>query len=186
MSQTSCCSESQHPYDEKATAMADTFEDSEVIVHDAPTVESPLVEYDRLTMLLNLHHQTDGDIPTSATLSLERLTTKDEEPYTKRLKVKPGEATEIDFGWLQSPGLVVVQNITNATPHKIPTDAEREEAEASFVVMRMRSAFDIVSEIITIRIGAFVVFELPPGLPDYDLVGHGSLMHTCRVYAFSR
>jgi hypothetical protein len=190
MIQTSCCSASQHLYDEKVTAMDDAINEDaeEVTVHKSPA-SSPLIEHDRITMILQLHHQTDGDAPTSVRIALEQLTRKDEEPYTKRLKVTPDKPTEIDFGWLENPGVIVLHNITNNVPHKIPTIEEKNAAEASYLVLRMKSDSPGMCEIMGIRIGAFTIFEVPPKvliLPKYDLIAHGTLTQFCRIYAFSR
>jgi len=97
----------------------------------APPSGAIAQDIDRLTCILMVRHEHGGDDPKSIDCRYSALLETKEQMYSRRLKVGQNWV-EIETGWVNSPGLLVIQN----HPTKFatnPTKEQRDEDQKRFL-----------------------------------------------------
>jgi hypothetical protein len=91
-----------------------------------PEFRPALQGADRLTVVIQVHHQHEGENPVSSTASFSRFLESQEQPYFRRYKI--GENwKDVDFGWVESASYFVVENRAGAASSQLPSEEEKEE-----------------------------------------------------------
>lgn len=93
---------------------------------------SAVADSDRLTMVLQVHHEHFGDEPHDVIASADRMLDTICEPWSRRVQVGE-EAKQLPRGWVGdegSVGMVVIENLrprynVNPTPEQIEDDAAK-------------------------------------------------------------
>lgn len=93
----------------------------------------------RLTVVESIYHQTTGEQPSAVLTRFSRDLESDEQPYVRRRRKATPEWQPVDYGWVESPAMVVIQNderrLLRARATN-PTDEERLAAEAKVIELR--------------------------------------------------
>lgn len=86
---------------------------------------------DRLTVIVNIHHEHRGEPPRTIPVGYSRKLSEKEEPYQRRFNAKP-EWTPIDLGWFDPAkvGCVVIENLEGKAALVNPTEDEQAEIDA--------------------------------------------------------
>lgn len=91
-----------------------------------PVPLKPVKPKDRTTVILQVHHQSEGIV--SAGASFDELLETRHDAYARRTSV--GEEWQpLDFGWIPANdvGRIVIENLTGRNLQVNPTEAERVE-----------------------------------------------------------
>lgn len=109
---------------------------------------------DRLTVVENVYHQTQGEDPFHISTTFERKLQTQEQPYSRTTSV--GEEWEqLDCGWLgDNVGMLIIAN-NEGKFARIPTEEEREEVAKRVLIIGYRYR-DLDSP-------ACDAWEIPPG-----------------------
>ena len=86
---------------------------------------------DRITQVWTLTHEHLGDTPLTLTSTASQFLSETEQPYQRRLKSSL-EPVEVDYGWIEEPGLVVIENLLS---REIFTTVHPEENEDGALVI---------------------------------------------------
>ena len=103
----------------------------------------------RLTALLNVHVEHHGEDPDTMACRVCRPTVDNSQLYgPRRFTVKLGKPMPLDLGWVDVPGLVVLENRTGIRLQNIPTPEEQADLNSRTLLVRNGTA----------------TLEVPPGL----------------------
>lgn len=93
-----------------------------------------LKDFDRLTVITNIHHEHRGEAPRTIPASYSRLLKEKEEPYQRRFKVTEKWAP-VDLGWFDPThvGCIVIENLEGRGRLVHPTEEDRIATEAKIV-----------------------------------------------------
>jgi len=84
--------------------------------------------YDRITVVEHIYYQIFGEDATDISIGFERsLTSKDEQFYERR-KIATESWSDIDTGWLDHTGMIIIVNREGRFLQQHPTTEEQEEA----------------------------------------------------------
>lgn len=126
-----------------------------------PVVIAPppkaLADCDRLTVNLQLHHETCGEQPVTVLASFSHASeTQGEQPWQRRgLKIGE-EESELDMGWVaDNPGYLTIENKVGAGLTLLPSD----EQKAFFATQ----VLEIVGTPFIVRPGRFFCGEIGEG-----------------------
>lgn len=90
---------------------------------------------DRLTYVLNAHHEHMGDQPTSVVCQYSRILDHKEQPYVRRLEITT-EETSLDIGWVKNPGLILIENKDGSDSPVQLSKEEQKAIEDRFISVR--------------------------------------------------
>lgn len=85
-----------------------------------------LKDFDRLTVIMNIHHEHRGEPPRTISVGYSRMLNEKEEPYQRRFNASD-QWLPIDLGWVapEKVGCVVIENLEGRHRLVHPTDDER-------------------------------------------------------------
>jgi len=89
----------------------------------------------RLTVVDNLYYQVPGDEPEHFQATFSRTLESDEQPYTRKISVGP-EWRLLDFGWIDEPGLFILDN--RGLPRMQFIQEKQPDPESLAVLVRPR------------------------------------------------
>lgn len=92
---------------------------------------------DKLIIVEQVYHQpVDSPAIVVETRSSRELVSC-EQVYERRLAAAE-EWTELELGWIATPGLLVIKNLASFFPQKIPTESEKQEAAKKILLVQYR------------------------------------------------
>lgn len=89
-------------------------------------VTPPIPPGDKLTIVESIYHQPFGEQPTQVENRFEQILSSSEQPYQRKLKATE-EWQQLDFGWLESVGMILIVNTEGKFLQLQPTEEEKEE-----------------------------------------------------------
>lgn len=95
---------------------------------------SPLETHDRMTAALTIHHESLGENPVSVESRWWDLLETREQPYERRIVVTP-EGVDMDFGHVQNPGMVVIQNRTGQGLQTNPSEEQKKDNRLQILII---------------------------------------------------
>lgn len=96
---------------------------------------TPKALLDRLTARISVHHQQPGSNPDSEEISFSTVMPNGDQAYKRRVRLPAGADQPLDTGWVENPGYVLVRNDTNTGHGRNPTEEEKAQLEATYVVI---------------------------------------------------
>lgn len=134
----------------------------EMIDNAVPVSEPPRPDRDRVTVHFSLTHEQFGEQPFQRSCVFSRLLSSSEQAYSRSIRVGPG-FSRLDFGWVQSPGIVLIENRTAHESVLQPPEDERKRLDDSYVVIADTTNGTGLQ--IVVRPGRFFVGEFSPDAP---------------------
>ena len=135
-------------------ALSEALVAQAVAMHKKPTPTN-----DRVTQHFTLTHEQVDENPTAFEHHSYRILEGSGESYARKLKVKPGKQEQLDFGWIDEPGLLVLENNTKWKGSLNPTPEEREALEDTILYVSMCEECPIEKALI-VRPGGFMYVEV--------------------------
>ena len=95
-----------------------------------------LARFDRLTMVLAIHHEHFGDQPLSYNIVAHQQLAILEQPFSRRVRVTE-EWMELPLGWMNPEwvGGILLENLTGKNLTTNPTDAERKALDETVLLV---------------------------------------------------
>lgn len=146
---------------------------SEVLL---PVSAVPTVRQDRVTITFQLSHEHVGASPFSVAQSFATLLQQQEQPYHRRITLlDDGVPIPLDTGWINTPGMLVIDNKSGTGLQVNPSPEERERMANQ--VIRV-----LVNDIpcFVVRPGRFLFVELDrAAAPHIALQAEGGVVPCC-------
>lgn len=146
-------------------------------------VEQPvpvLLDHDRVTMTLNMHHEHRGEEPFGLSIISQQLLEFMEEPYRRRITVtEEWQAVEAPFP-SDRIGFIVVENNEGKDPLVHPSPEEKAKIAARIV----EASYTKVSSEADLILPGWGIPKRPNGGTLYIRCQKGTA--NCRVYILSR
>lgn len=141
----------------------------ELVESAVPISDPPRPDRDRVTVHFSLTHEQFAEQPFQRSCVFSRLLSSSEQAYSRSFRVGPG-FSKLDFGWVQSPGLVLIENRTTIDSVLQPPEDERRRLEESYVAVCDTTNGTGLQ--VVVRPGRFFVGEFSPdALPFLCSVG---------------
>lgn len=103
-----------------------------------PTPFNPSERCDRITVLLNIHHETCEDQPKSVPLSETFRLHSQEDMVSRKLTLRAEEGWKgINLAWLTGVSLIAIENRVGYGLRMNPTEEEREAMERRSLLVRV-------------------------------------------------
>lgn len=141
-----------------------------------------LKDFDRLTIVQNIHHEHRGESPRTIPVSHSCLLEEKEEPYQRRFTATEKWAP-VDIGWFapEKVGCIVIENLEGRSLLVNPTEAERNATLAKVLELsysKNSNECDLI----------------PPGRADIKWPAKASNLHIrcrsgdalCKIHVLSR
>lgn len=92
----------------------------------------------RIVVVENVYHQQHGEQPTGVATRFSRTLGSEEQPYIRKATLGQ-DWQEIDRGWIEEPGLLVLINESGPPPSVIPSDEETMELAARLIEVAIKA-----------------------------------------------
>lgn len=88
----------------------------------------------RVVVLEQVHYQADGENPVSHESKFSRFCNTDDVPLSRTVTVRAGnEPMAVDFGWMEEPSQLLVNNKGAGLYDRIPTPDQKQHDQARHV-----------------------------------------------------
>jgi hypothetical protein len=111
----------------------------DVLIKSGAFADVPRSEIDRLTVILKVYHEQEGEQPTSIEVRLSDVLETSEQIWYRQVKIGQDPYT-FKGCWVEEPGLVVIENVP---PHYEVNPTEQQQQKDTTKILRLNDFFII-------------------------------------------
>lgn len=113
----------------------------------------------RITIVGQVVYEQEGDSPVSVGLRTFKRTSEGGESFSRNLRLT--NPVDLDFGWVENPGLVIIQNHTGRNPTTNPTEADLKRLARQRLLISLGES---TSNQLYVSPGMVTMFEVEEGM----------------------
>lgn len=98
----------------------------------------------RLTVVQSVYHQRPDMNPTQYENRWDILLTEDDQPYYRERTLPTGERHNIECGWVEHPGVLLIANQEGQFTDRNPTEDEAKEMAGRILILTIGDMFEMV------------------------------------------